>query len=116
MFDLSFFYADNIQLFVKISPKHATSALAQLNSCLSDVRDWMTTSKLKLNPEKLNLSFSVPISSAETLMRGNVLNPFDAVKNLGVIFDADFSFSAQVCNVCKDCFAQMQDFRRIRLG
>ena len=115
------FYADDTQLFVKISPKNATSALAQLNACLNDVRDWMSTSKLKLNPEKTefivfgshsqrrNLEAFFPVN-----ILGNFLKPSDAVRNLGVIFDADFSFSAQVRNICKGCFLQLRDFRRIR--
>ena len=37
------FYADDTQLFLKISPEYATSALEQLNAwqCLNDVGDRM---------------------------------------------------------------------------
>ena len=30
------------------------------------------------------------------------------------MFDADFSFSAHVCSLCKGCFCQLRDFRHIR--
>ena len=40
--------------------------------------------------------------------------PTDSVKNLGVWFDSDFSFSKHVQNVCKGCFIQLRDFRNIR--
>ena len=36
------------------------------------------------------------------------------MRNLGVWFDSDFSFSKHVQNVCKGCFSQLRDFRNIR--
>ena len=38
--------------YTSISHKNASSALAKLNACLHDVQEWMSLSKLKLNPEK----------------------------------------------------------------
>ena len=38
----------------------------------------------------------------------------DAVKNLGVWFDSDFSLSKHVQNVCKSCFVKLRDFRHVR--
>ena len=80
--------------------------LLQLNRCLDDVKDWMSTSKLKLNPDKtefiifgskrqrneLNACFPIDIL-------GSPLCPVDSVKNLGVWFDSDFSLS-QACSEC----------------
>ena len=52
-----YFYADDTQLYIHISHKNA---LAKLNACLRDVQEWMSLSKLKLNPEKLSLLSLVP--------------------------------------------------------
>ena len=41
-------------------------------------------------------------------------SPHRSVKNLGVWFDSDFSFSKDVQNVCKGLFSQLRDFRNIR--
>ena len=38
----------------------------------------------------------------------------DSVRNLGVIFDSDFSFHKHVSNICKSCFYHIRDLRRIR--
>ena len=46
------FYADDSQIYVHLSQKNASAAFEQLNRCLNDVKDWMSTSKLKLNPDK----------------------------------------------------------------
>ena len=42
---------------------------------------------------------------------GELLTPADVVKNLGVWFDSDFSFSKHIQSVCKVCFIQMRDLR-----
>ena len=64
---------------------------------------------IKLNPDgsksqrgKLNHSFPVNIL-------GNLISPVDAVRNLGVWFDSDFSFSCHVIKVCKACFASVSE-------
>ena len=115
------FYADDTQLYVHLTHKNAALALDKLSRCLEDVKRWLSTNKLKLNPdktefivygsksqrEKLNHSFPVNIL-------GNLISPVDAVRNLGVWFDSDFSFSCHVMKVCKACFASVHDLKRLR--
>ena len=115
------FYADDTQLYIHLSHKNASSALAKLNACLHDVQEWMSLSKLKLNPEKTEfivfgskaqrqkISSHFPVS-----ILGSLLHLVDSVRNLGVWFDADFSFSEHIKRTCKACFLQMRDLRRIR--
>ena len=115
------FYADDTQLYVHLSHRNASAAFDKLNRCLQDVKEWMSASKLKLNPnktefiifgskkqrERLNTCFPIDIL-------GNPLHPTESVRNLGVWFDSDFSISKHVQNVCKGCFSQLRDFRNIR--
>ena len=61
------FYADDTRLFVNISPRNATASLEQLNKCLVDVRYWMTSGELALNPEKNRVhSFSLKTAERKT--------------------------------------------------
>ena len=81
----------------------------------------LSVNKLKLNPEKTEfivfgskaqrqkISSHFPVSILCSL-----LHPVDSVRNLGVWFDADFSFSEHIKRTCKACFLQMRDLRRIR--
>ena len=46
------FYADDTQLYVHLTNKNVASALDKLSRCLEDVKRWLTTNKLKLNPDK----------------------------------------------------------------
>ena len=46
------FYADDTQLYVHLSHRNASAAFDKLNRCLQDVKEWLSASKLKLNPDK----------------------------------------------------------------
>ena len=46
------FYAGGSQVYVHLSQKNTPAAFEQLNRCLDVNKDWMSTSKLKLNPDK----------------------------------------------------------------
>ena len=115
------FYVDDTWLYIPLSHKNASAALAKLNACLHDVQRWMSLSKLKLNPEKTEfivfgskaqrqkISSNFPVS-----ILGSLFHPVDSVRNLDVWFDAAFSFSKHVKRTCNVCFLQMCDLRRIR--
>ena len=45
-------YADDSQLYVSFSSGNSAAALNGLQSCLASVQSWMSTNKLKLNPDK----------------------------------------------------------------
>ena len=115
------FHADNTQLYVHLKHKNVAHAFDKLKSCFDDVKKWLSANKLKLNPdktefiifdsklqhEKLHKSFPVNIL-------GNFLSPVGAVRNLGISFDSNFSFSRHVQNICKSCFAQIKDLKHLK--
>ena len=81
----------------------------------------MSASKLKLNPDKTEFILFGSKKLRERLnacfpinILGNPLHPTDTVRNLIVWFDSDFSFSKHVQHVCKGCFIQLRNFKRIR--
>ena len=115
------FYANDTQLHVYLSHMNASAAFDKLNRCLQDVKEWMSASKLKLKPDKTEFILFGSKKERERLnacfpidILGNTLHPTESVRNLGVWFDSDFSFSKHVQNVCKGCFIQLRDFRNIR--
>ena len=81
----------------------------------------MKSSKLKLNSDKTEciiigtkqqrhkLSNHFPVNLLD-----NDISPYDSVRNLGVIFDSDFSFHKHVFDICKSCLYHIRDLRRIR--
>ena len=114
-------YADDTQIYITITPDNATTAIPELQSCLESVQSWMDSSKLKLNPDKTEfivfgskvlrnkLSHLFPVN-----ILGNLLSPSEKVRNLGVIFDSSFRFSAHVSSVCSSSYYHIRDFARIR--
>ena len=101
--------------------KNVSAAFEQLNRCLNDIKEWMSTRKFKLNPnktefiifgskrqsDKLKACFPIDILSSP-------LSPVHSVRNLGVWFDSEFSLSKHVQNICKSCFVKLGDFRYVR--
>lgn len=115
------FYADDTQLYIPLTPSNFATALPTLQKCLADVQDWMAENKLKLNPNKTEFILLGTKPQRNKLadrfpvdILGSQVRPADKVRNLGVIFDADFSFSKHVVSVCRSCFVGLRDLRRIR--
>ena len=114
------FYADDSQVYFHLSQKNVSAAFEKLNRCLDDVKEWISTSKLKLNPDmtefiifgskrqrdKLKACFPIDIL-------GNSLCPVDSVKS-GCVLRFRLSLSKHVQNVCKSCFFKLRDFRHVR--
>ena len=82
----------------------------------------MSTNKLKLNPDKAEFllignerqrsKYLFPVFFIELL--GVKTNPAKSARNLGVIFDKNFTFRSHISVVCNSCFHHMRDLRRIR--
>ena len=45
-------YADDTQLYISFKCKQPLESISKVNSCLSDIRRWMITNKLKINDSK----------------------------------------------------------------
>ena len=43
-------YADDTQVYIHLSQKNSSATFEKLNRCLDDIKEWMSASKLKLNP------------------------------------------------------------------
>ena len=107
-------------MIIHLTHKNAEIAFDRLGKCLKYVKLWLCANKLKLNADKTDFIIWLQVSTKKLnpFFPVNILSesliPSDAVKNLGVWFDSDFSFTKHVKNVCKLCFIQMRDLRQIR--
>ena len=55
------FYADDTQLYISFKCKQSLESILKVNSCLSYIRQWMITNKLKINDLKTEfIVFSSP--------------------------------------------------------
>ena len=114
-------YADDSQLYASFASGDSAAALNGLQSCLASVQSWMSTNKLKLNPDKTEFlrirnerQRSKYLSMFPIELLGVKTNPAKSARNLDVIFDKNFTFRSHISVVCNSCFYHMWDVRRIR--
>ena len=114
-------YADDSQLYVSFSSGESAAALNGLQSCLASVQSWMSTNKLKLNPDKTEFLLignerlrSKYLSLFPIKLLGVETYPAKSARNLGVIFDKNFNFRSHISAICSSCIYHIRDLRRIR--
>ena len=80
----------------------------------------MLTIKLKLNPDKTEFlienkrQWSKYLSTFPIELLDVKTNLAKSARNLGVIFDKNFTFRSHISAVCSSCFYHMWDLKRIR--
>ena len=114
-------YADDSQLYVSFSSGDSAAALNGLQSCLALVQSWMSTNKLKVNPDKTQFLLignkrqrSKYLSMFPTELLGVKSYPAKSARNLGVIFDQNFNFRSHISAICSSYIYHIRDLRHIR--
>ena len=114
-------YADDSQLHVSFSSGDSAAALCGLQPCLASVQSWMSTNKLKLNPDKTEFLLignerqrSKFLSMFPIELLGVKTYPAKYARDLGVIFDKNFNFRSHISAICSSCIYHIRDLRRIR--
>ena len=107
-------------MYVSFSSGDSAAALNGLQSCLASVQSWMSTNKLKLNPDKTEFLLignerqrSKYLSMFPIEVLGVETYPAKSDRNLGVIFDKDFNLRSHISAICSSCIHHIRDLRRI---
>ena len=115
------FYADDTQLYITLTSTNFSRSIQKLKHCLSDIQNFMSANKLKLNPEKTEFILIGSKSNRKRLLPhflinilSNKVSPAQTVRNLGEVFDSNFSFSDHVSQVIKCTRVHARDLYRIR--
>lgn len=114
-------YADDTQLYIRLSTSTYSTAISELEQCLSRLHDWFSANGLCLNPQK---SEAILFGSHQRLrsfptisninIAGSTTNLTDSIKTLGVTVDNNLNFKAHVSAVCKACNFHLRSLRLIR--
>src|SRR6218665_2940304 len=104
-----------------------SSSSPQTNSLhvVKQISSWMTSNLLCLSPSKTEFIF---IGLRDQLKKSpdqssylnldpastHTFTPTSPVRNLGVIFDQNLSFSDHIAQLSRSCFMHIRDLRRIR--
>ena len=114
------FYADDTQLQDSASPENIQTLLTRTSECYSDVKNWMTNNKLKLNDDKTE---AILISTCQKLSQlpplslqlCNTTIPIsESAKNLGVHLDSTLSMQNFVSQTAKSCYYHLRRISLIR--
>uniref|UniRef100_A0A3Q2NWF9 Reverse transcriptase domain-containing protein n=1 Tax=Fundulus heteroclitus TaxID=8078 RepID=A0A3Q2NWF9_FUNHE len=112
-------YADDTQLYLSINPDESNQLL-RLQSCLDDIKSWMTLNFLHLNSDKTEVVIFGPESSKNKLLNQSLnldginLASGNKVKNLGVVFDQDMSFKSHIKQISRVSFFHLRNIAKIR--
>ena len=88
-----------------------------LTECLKAVTNWLRQSRLKLNPQKIEVLW-VGKKQSDVEIRlphldGTPLTTSTTIKSLGVIFDASLSIEAQITKVAHQAFYHLRQVKQL---
>ena len=101
-------YADDAQFIFSGSPNDVKAITDQAERTMSRAKHYFDSNGLKVNPQKTQVIFvgsrqNIAKIPADTKINfdGNLIEPINHVKNLGVIFDNYMSFDKHIDEVCR---------------
>ena len=117
-------YADDTQLYISFQPGVSVSketAISCLETCIKDIKIWMTNNLLKLKDDKTELivitthsntsqNKHIGINIGDSLITPSSEPP----RNLGVLFDSTCSLNDHVSKICKSINYNLYSFGKIR--
>jgi hypothetical protein len=116
-------YADDVQLYIHCKPSELNSKVAVLNEVIKDVSVWCDQHGLKLNPNKTqvlvigseNQYHRFDLASLDKIMINDVVVDYsEKVKNLGLVFDKNFSWNGQISAVTQKVYGVLNNINKFR--
>ena len=116
-------YADDHQLYLSYKPgdeKSETDAVKSLCACISEVRNWMLSHRLKINDTKTEFLLLgtqqqlCKVNIEEVQVGNSFVKPVQSLRNLGVVFDQNLNMSSHVNQICQKGHHQLKRIRQIR--
>ena len=113
-------FADDTQLHDSCHPDQTDTSVQGMQDCISDVKTWMTSNKLKLNDDKTECMLTVsnrtslpnPHPTSIHIGDTDILFSLQA-KNLGVML-TNLSAEKHVTNICRSAYIEIQRISNIR--
>ena len=113
------FYADDTQLYKAGSHEDLQNMMTSVEMCVSEIKQWMTGHKLKLNDDKTEIMIinrhTIPAQHLPSVtINGHPIKLASKVKNLGVILDSELSMAPHISGLCKSLNFQLRKIGNIR--
>lgn len=119
---MNHFYADDSQLYIAFKPSNTETPVAtnQVNNCVSDIKAWMCSNRLKLNDTKTELIvFSSSrnreiVSDIGITVGDSTIRQSESVRDLGVNLDATLTMKDYVNSLCRSGYMQLRTIGQLR--
>ena len=115
-------YADDTQMYISFNPRipeACQTALSKLELCITELSNWMTVNKLKLNHNKTEFFIAGTtqglnkLSPVELKVGNDMIKPSTSVRNLGIIFDDHMSMTQHINSLMSSVNFHLRNIRRI---
>ena len=117
-------YADDSQLYLSFNPSCAVTqdeAIRSMETCISDVKQWMIADKLMLNDDKTKF---IVIASRHLLKKSAIntirvgycdVGKVSVVRNMGVWFDDQLTMALHITKICSVAATRIHSFINSRI-
>ena len=119
MLDQSF--ADDTQIYTSCKPTQANDTIQNIQACISDVKDWMTDHRLKLNDDKTEAllfhssnSFTSCSKPSSILVCSSNISFSQSARNLGFFMSDNMSVDTHITHTCNSAYAALRQISSIR--
>ena len=109
-------YADDTQIYGSSSVSRSVELSKLLLLVIDRVNDWMSSNRLRLNPDKTEfIWFGTRHQLSNLNPRSiSVIPSSTSVRDLGVLFDSELIMEGHISKLCQSCFFQLRRLRSIR--
>jgi len=98
---------------------NARDMVERFSRCLVDVEDWMSTSRLRLNPTKTQVMWLgskhqlSKITNWDVAIISSTAHTVDTSRDLGVMVDSRLTMADQVAAICRGAYYKLRQLRSI---
>ena len=114
-------FADDTQLHDACTLDTLQESIHNMQDCISDIKTWMTTNKLKLNDDKTEVLLihsqrkKLPDSTPKSITIGQSEITFSVqARNLGVTITDTLSLDKHITNTCRSAYNELRKIASIR--
>jgi DNA-directed RNA polymerase subunit F len=113
-------YADDSQLYLAFKLPDREDAYSQMESCIDEIRVWMSANFLCFNDSKTEVIFfgskhNLKAEPQIPLKVGNeLITPTASARNIGVLMDQSMSMQVHIANICKSAWQHLRQIGMIR--
>jgi hypothetical protein len=113
-------YADDTQLYIAFDSETVCEAVAQMETCICEIKSWLCENSLKMNDSKTEFVVLGSKAQLATLPKISLkigtasINPTRTARNIGAIFDDTLCMVDHINHVQRSCYMQIRNISKIR--